>query len=42
MLSDNWMKVFRLLCWFIVSVWHPEGEGVMSFLKEKQATRNNV
>lgn len=38
MLSDNWMKVCRLLCWFIVSVWHPEG--AVSFLKEKQATHN--
>ena len=24
MLSDNWMKVCSLLCWFIVSVWHPK------------------
>jgi len=32
------MKVFRVLCWFIVSVWLPES--VVSFLKEKQATHN--
>jgi len=40
MLSDNRMKVFRLLCWFIVSVWHPED--VVSFLKELQATHSTA